>query len=597
MSSTADTRENRAPVELLQPLFGDRFVLSKWQLAACAWFTVFFMYLNYVPLFHSDIWCHVNYGEWMLQQGRLVSEDPFMPLAAGMRVVNNAWLSQLIFAAAHRVGGPQGMSNVFAVVVLSTFLVYTRIFYLQSGKLGLAIAGMAGVLAFGWTRHAIIRPEIFGALFLATLFWMLMRVSPWRQRCAAWSNEDATSKAFPGWLWFAIPLLFALWANMHGSFAVGLLVIASHCLGIVLHAAWRERDWNRLTSDPEVRRWIWLAELAAVATLLNPYGLDLLIETARFGSNENLRDVLEWFTLDLVSFEGIQFLVGLTATLFIVRFSDERFHAAEVMLMLGLMVLMASTVRMIGWLAPIWVVSMMPHLRRLSMRLEPHLAAWRQPQADDPNRSSNEDDGDEDEPLVRIPTHTYTILAGLVVWCGFALSPISEPILNGKPRPLSQVVSKGTPLGVTEYLREHPPETMVWGPQWWGDWLVYDGPDTLRPFMTTTLHLAPNSVWKDYMRIARSDAGWESALAKYNIRTIVMDKELQPVMHRAVRRSGRWTKVYEDSRGVIYQHSPRRLEPANRQAAKPDAAKSNAGTEESSESASSSSDEREGDDG
>ncbi len=530
-------------------MLGDRFVMTRSQLAVCVWFCVFFVYLNYIPLFHSDIWCHVHYGAWMIDHGQWVTEDPFLPLAEGVRVVNNAWLSQVVFAGAERFGGAQLMSNLFAVVVLATYAIYSRVFYLISGRKWLAVVGMMLLLATGWTRHAIIRPEIFGGLFAALLFWLLIRVDPWRNRCEMWRNASAQA-AFPVYFWIAIPLMFTLWANMHGSYAVGLVVLACHAIGITLESLWKHRSWARVIADPRVRRWVWLTELAVLATLLNPYGLDLLIETARFGKNENLRDVLEWYPLRLIDFEGIQVFIAVLVSFLLVRHSRRAFHPAEVLLMTMLAVMMASTVRMIGWLAPVWTVSMMPHLTDIWKRNESRVAQWWSLKtAADPEPST----ADEDEYRWTLPPHAYTLIAGLAVWCAFALSPISQSLLGSKPRDLKQVLSKGTPHGVTKFLRENPPQGLIWAPQWWGDWLVWDGPQDLRVFMTTTLHLAPHSVWRDYMRIAHADAGWQAALDRYAVNTIVIDKELQPVMHRAVRRSGNWGVVHQDDQGVVYR--------------------------------------------
>ena len=90
-----------------------------------------------------------------------------MPTISPKQVVNNAWLSQLLFAGLERVGGPQNLSNLFALVVLSTYLLYARSFYLVSGRKSLAVGGALLILLFGWTRHAVIRPEIFGGLGMA----------------------------------------------------------------------------------------------------------------------------------------------------------------------------------------------------------------------------------------------------------------------------------------------------------------------------------------------------------------------------------------------------------------------------------------------
>lgn len=547
---SASVKSRPATQSIIEPVLGERWVLTPGQMAVCAWFCVFFMYLNYIPLFHSDIWCHVHYGEWMLEHGKLVEQDPFLPLAEGMRVVNNAWLSQIVLAAAHRLGGPQFLSNLFAIVVLLGYAIYARVFYLLTGRKALAMAATLLLLLAGWTRHAIIRPEIFGGLFTAMLFWMLMRTEPWRSRTAAFdASED---DRFPRYFWIAVPLLFALWANLHGSFAVGLVILACHAAGQVLESAWRTRSAAGVVSDPAVRRWVWLTELAVAGSLLNPYGIDLLIETARFGRNPNLRDVLEWFPLRLIDFEGIQFLLGLGVTFGIVRHSRVRFRAAEVLMLLFFTITMASTVRMIGWLAPIWVIAMAPHLRDLWLRCEPHLRRYLAARRA-PGEAANADEHEEDDEPFELPKFTFTLVSALLIWCAFALSPISQNLLSSKQRPLEQIVSKGTPRGVSEYFRKHPPAGMVWAPQWWGDWLAWDGPSQLQVFMTTTVHLAPHHVWRDYMSVAQARAGWDRILQRYAVNTLVVDKELSKKLHNAVRSNPHWKVAYQDKRGAVYQ--------------------------------------------
>jgi phytoene dehydrogenase-like protein len=116
--------------------------------------------------------------------------------------------------------------------------------------------------------------------------------------------------------------------------------------------------------------------------------------------------------------------------------------------------------------------------------------------------------------------------------------------------------SRATPHGATQYLLENKPEGLVFGPQWWGDWLAWSGPPELQVFMTTNLHLAPNRVWRDYLRVARGQAGWEQALDRYAVSTLILHKELQPGLEREVRRSANWRIAYEDELAVIAHRTP-----------------------------------------
>jgi len=127
-----------------------------------ACFAGFYTYLSYIPLFYTDIWGHVGYGKWMLEHRTLPTEDPFLPLSQGMRVVDSCWLSQVFLAWAESVNGAEALSLIFAVTTWLTYVVLCRAFYLLSGRISLAMVGTLLVLFTTFGRHGIIRPEIFG---------------------------------------------------------------------------------------------------------------------------------------------------------------------------------------------------------------------------------------------------------------------------------------------------------------------------------------------------------------------------------------------------------------------------------------------------
>ena len=74
-------------------------------------------------------------------------------------------------------------------------------------------------------------------------------------------------------------------------------------------------------------------------------------------------------------------------------------------------------------------------------------------------------------------TFIHTLACGLLVWVGFALSPSFGLIVGRPARTPARVHHQKTPLGVTEFLRDHPPAGQVLNPQWWGDWMVASGPE------------------------------------------------------------------------------------------------------------------------
>jgi hypothetical protein len=199
---------------------------------------------------------------------------------------------------------------------------------------------------------------------------------------------------------------------------------------------------------------------------------------------------------------------------------------------------------MITWYAPILAIVLAPQLDDIWRRLKPWLAS----------RLSLQND-----PAWARPSFNYSLLAVLLIWVTFTLAPCSTPVFGGKGRPEKFLYAKETPRALTAYLREHPPEGQIMNPQWWGDYLSFAGLPNLQVFMTTNaIHVAPARVWKDYLALARGNAGYERKLDLYRINTIVVHSTLQPITDRIVRSLPDWSIVYEDDFGYVATRNHRK---------------------------------------
>ena len=527
--------EDQSQTAVLNPILSDRFALKWSHLLVTLTFCIFFLYCNYIPIFHSDIWGHVAYGHWILEHHRLPVEDPFVSLAQGVPVTATAWLGQVIFAGAEQSLGVEWISNIFALSLLASYLLLARLFYLQTGRAGMAVAGAVLVWIVGWSRHAIVRPEIFGSVCFALLFWLIVRADPFRSRDIPDNRPVPNGHLWA--VWIGVPLLFAAWANLHGSFVVGFAVLGCYGLGRAIEVARQSRSPIAVLKDRQVRRWLLLGELAIVATLLNPYGVDLLIHTLLFPSNTNLKDIVEWYPLEMVSYEGIEIGFSWILMLVVLRHSRARMTAADVLLLIVFTLAACMRVRMVTWYAPVLMVVLMPHVADVVRQFGGRFSNLRVPGW---CRS------------LSVGSFRYTLLIGLAIWMTFAFAPISHFVLGGKKRPPEHLFSRGTPREITEYLREHPPQGQIANPQWWGDWLVWNGPPDLKVFMTTNaVHAAPEQVWRDYLAISRGRDGLERRLERYRVNTIIVHKELQERLARYVRRMAGWRIVHEDEVGLL----------------------------------------------
>jgi hypothetical protein len=521
--------------DVLTPKLSQNWALDGRHLLVMAGFALLFMHHNYLPLFHSDIWGHIAYGNWILDHRALPIEEPFVSLAEGMPVVDTAWLGQVLFALAGRAGDAEWYSHLFALTVLAGSLVLMRAIYLQTRRAGLAACGAWLAWALNFSRHAVIRPEAFGVLCFAALWWLVVRTDDRRSRGLDGVDESVIG---PRWLpYVVVPVLFALWANLHGSFIVGFAVLGSYVAGRAVEVLWKSRSLTALLRDQRFRRWLILGELAVLGTIVNPYGFDLLLHTVLFPSNPNLKDIMEWFPLEMVSLEGIPMGLSWVLLVVLIRHSRARMAVSDVLVLAVFTLAVCLRVRMISWYAPSLAIVLAPHFADIVSRLEfsPAAAIWRR----------------RTEALYR-RSFRLTLCAGLLLWVTFAFSPISRPVLGGKPRTNDRLYSKDTPHGVTAWLRDHPQPGMIANPQWWGDWIVWDGPADAVVMMTTNaVHVVPPRAWKDYLAISAAQPGLDRRLNKYRVNTIIVSKALQPGLEGTVRTLAGWKVAYEDDIGLV----------------------------------------------
>ena len=529
--------------------YRETFSLGWSHLLTCLWFALLFFYFGNVHIFYSDIWGHVSYGDWIIAHESLPQYDPFLSLAEGVKCIDAAWLSQILFAKVYDNWGVRGLSHIFALTVFTTHVLFWLAFYLMTGRVGVSTLASFLLVLISSSRIAIIRPEIFGMFCVASL----LVIMAWSEKYDTWKStlagtDDINSSPEPvqktpvsllSALYLGIPLIFLAWANLHGSFVVGLAILALQFLGRVLETGWRTRSLVQVCTDPWVRRWLVVTELSVCCALLNPYHMDLFLNSLLFPRNPNLKDVLEWEPLEFRDAEGIWFCMAWVIMLGLFRHSREPVRTADV-LRIGLLSLSVIVgVRMIGWFSVVFVYGMVTHLANVIPYRQP---VYQKSGAGEQNQGS----------FWAKRSLVMTSVCGLILWFGFAFSNIATPLFGGTPRDLNKIYSKGTPRKLTEFLKSHPPQGQVWNPQWWGDWLVWDGPKDMKVFMTTNaVHLAPPRVWRDYLGIARGNRGWQSVAEKYDVTTFIIHKEKQSSLTKQARRLKGFEVVYEDDLSLV----------------------------------------------
>ncbi len=203
-----------------------------------------------------DIWWHLRSAEWITEHNAIPHTEPFTSFAAGKPWAAYSWLFELLMLHVFQRLGLVGIV-VYSTAMLAgiTFALHRLLRRLCPDFSVAVLLTLAATLSLG--RLYTPRPWHCSILLLILELHVLYR--------ARRDGEPAVL------LW--LPVLFALWANLHIQFVDGLLVLAA----ATAEALIRRRATKPATS---VRVLPLLGTLVAsvLAVCVNPYGWHLYQE-------------------------------------------------------------------------------------------------------------------------------------------------------------------------------------------------------------------------------------------------------------------------------------------------------------------------------
>ena len=461
-----------------------------------------YLYLCYLPIWHTDIWGHLSYGRYLWTTKSLPVTEPLLLLSKDVPFFDGPWLSQLIGFAVVSNSRVQlaGLQGLFAIAITACCTMLSWRTYSQTRSGLFAILSLCLFLVVGGNHLMILRPQLAGIVCFVAILTRLVR------------NSRSTSD------YFFVPVIFAFWANLHPSFFVGLGLLGCFCMGRFLDVLIRTGSIQGSVYDRQTRRFFGLTILAAATVLINPYTFRLYQEVLSFSANENLKDLAEWQPLTIKDDEGQ--IVAVAAFVFatIYRFSPRRIRSWEVIASSGLGLSTLWCSRMIVWLAPVVAFVITQHAFAVWSRW-----ADERLEVSQPTRSSK-----------------WSLIAIASAGICFLLSPLGIAVLTGKHADTLQSVSRHTPVFAAEYLIEHSPRGMVFVTYEWADYVQWAGPKNVQLFVNSHAHLIPRDVWIAYMQVIEQREGWKETLDDYGINTMVLDRANRGSLIEKLKVDTRW---------------------------------------------------------
>jgi hypothetical protein len=239
-----------------------------------------------------DLWWHIKVGQDILATHHWPTVDPYSFTVAGQPWIAYEWLGDVLLAWVAKTGGLLGLEILLFALASITMLALYAYATMKSGnsKAGFVVAGLMCSLAFA---SFSLRPQMLGYLFLILVLIILEKF------------RQGKNKA----LWF-LPPIFLLWVNTHGSFIIGIGVVAFYLVAGLWEFRVGSIEGHKWT--PQQRMRLELALLLSLAVLpLTPYGAQVAVYPfdMAFGQPVNVANVQEWQPMPFNIGGGKLFLV------------------------------------------------------------------------------------------------------------------------------------------------------------------------------------------------------------------------------------------------------------------------------------------------
>jgi hypothetical protein len=470
---------------------------------------------------------HLRNIDAMREAGGWLTLDPFTDHHGRLPTewYTNQWLGELPLWIGWKLAGLEGIAVAAAMVIA----LLARCLYVM-----LLHDGLPWSLALVWTLLGTlgtqcswtIRPNIFTILFVL----ITGRVA---ERYAAGALPRSRT-------WWLVPV-FILWANIHGGFVAGLivLVVATSCE--VACAVGSLTPQARSEARSRAVNLTVLTGACILGTLVNPYGIGLYRWVfLLLGETYFMNLHKEWLSPDFRSAGAMRFEILILLFPFILGLSARRPRLLE----LGLAVLWLHLALTGFRYVALWVVLAVPVMARSSIEipyLQELVRRWRL---------------DDSKGLFARP-----LPAGAWPWSAV----IACVLLVGAAAANGQLAHHGDKILATkaldqfldlhaEWRKNHGRRPVILHSYDWGGYLTWHGwPDVLNWIDDRNEAQGKEHV-QEHFALRDAEPGWEKKIEMFDLICIESGAALTGRLEKL---SERWQESYRDETAVIFERRSR----------------------------------------
>ncbi len=454
-----------------------------------------------LPLYihDPDVWWHIAVGAQILRTHTWPTFDPYSFTAHGSPWIAYEWLGEVVIAlAAHSGALLAGLAwlRVGLVAVLMLLLYYYAWLRCRNSTAAFLTTALVYCLSYGFLT---LRPQLLGYIFLMITLISLERFRLREQKS----------------LWL-LPVVFMLWVNTHGTFVLGLGVIALYWVSGLWEWQYGSLQAGRWTLQ-ERRHLAVVSLLSVLALLITPYGTQLAAYPFEmmFFQHFIVSHVPEWGPIKFGGWWSQSALL-LVLLLFLYTLAFRPRWRIEEAVMLPATFFEACLHRRMFM---VFTFILVPLLASALARWVPDLGLrWKR---------------------TALSASLMVLLAAGMV-----------KFFPSQQR-LEQPVDGMFPVKAVQYLQSHPVPGPMFNYYMWGGYLIWKFGGRHRVFIDGRADIyAYSGVFADYASIVTLSPQTLFLLRKYSIRSCLLTRDDHLGTFLAALPD--WRRVYEDDVSVLY---------------------------------------------
>jgi hypothetical protein len=471
----------------------------------------------------GDTGWHLRTGEWILRNGRVPTTDLFSYTMPNAPWFAWEWLWDVMFGWLHlHFGMPAVLLGSLFLICLVSALVYVFARGISGNPvIAMAVTFIGGVAS---SVHWLARPHLVSLLFIV-LFAMIL--------------EQARAGRF-GRLWL-LPLLTVPWANLHGGFFVGVILVGIYAAGEVCAGLFEPERIDRRAAWMRSGRYVFAATACAASSLVNPYGYHLHAHIYQYLTEKYHFDRIDEF--QSLSFHHptapylfVLLMTGMAAAFW--HLSRRRYTWSLLLVTWAWLALVAARdipIYVICAAAPIALAleEMLGSLARA------RVASWCAEAA----RSFRSFGCGV--MIIDGPWRVHLASAAVfVVFVSLCYAPAPPAPFRGQYSP------KKFPAAAVDALSATGAGRRIFTTDTWGGYLIYRLYPRIRVFGDGRSDFYGPQFGEDWGRILDIKPGWQSQLERFAVNTVLLPSEGR--LAGALKESRNWRLVYEDGTAAVF---------------------------------------------